>query len=295
MGVPALSCGNIGNPFIGEVERINKEKITPVIEVSSFQLMHISRFRPHVGLILNMEPDHLDWHKDTEEYYDGKFRMFMNQTDEDTAVLNDSDKESLKRAGRLRSKIRWFRGGGGHTSDPNWNAVLEAAQEYGLERQKALKILEGFQGIEHRLERVASEDGRLYINDSKSTNLSSLVWALNRMSRPVVLIMGGRSKGADFTQITGLLRDKTRHIVLIGESQGEISRGLCEGISHSLCGSLKEAVEEAQKKSSRDGVILFSPACASFDMFQDYQDRGRRFKRIVNELDRPCRKTASVS
>ncbi len=294
-GIAALSCGNIGNPLIGEIDRVNHGKLIPVIEVSSFQLINIDKFCPHVGIVLNLEPDHLDWHQSTAEYYDAKFLMFKNQSKDDFAILNQDDPEIMNRAKEIFSKTKFFKGTKEAGSNPNWNACLKAAEAYRLSSRKVLRVLKEFQGIEHRLEKISSNDGRVYINDSKSTNISSLKWALQEMEKSVVLIMGGKNKGGNFREITDLLKNKTKHIILFGEAAKEIQTAVSSFEQVTMAASLREAIESAARFSAAGDTILFSPACASFDMFQNYEDRGRQFKKLVNEIAIKCHKTVSVS
>jgi len=294
-GKPSVTCGNIGNPFIGEIERVNREKLIPVIEVSSFQLMNIHRFTPHIGLVLNLDPDHLDWHHDLEEYYGAKFNMFWHQSPRDFAVLNAADPTSAERAGRIPSRVVFFNRSGKAHENPNVDACLAVSDIFGLDRTKSLKSLLDFSGIEHRLEKVPSGDGRSYINDSKSTNISSLVWALNRMPEKVVLILGGKNKGGDFRTVRPLFREKTKAIILIGEAAPEIAPALKGIVPFTTARTLREAVESAREKTEEGETILLSPGCASFDMFINYKDRGEQFKKLVADLALPCLKTASVS
>jgi UDP-N-acetylmuramoylalanine--D-glutamate ligase len=293
-GRMAITCGNIGNPLIGEINRIELKKLIPVVEVSSFQLMKAKNFNPAIGLVLNMEPDHLDWHADLEEYYEAKFNLFRNQTFQDYAVLNAKDAESLRRADKLSSHVVFFNRPGSEAQNPNLDACLAVSQILGLDREASLKALANFSGLEHRLEAVPSRDGRCYINDSKSTNVSSLVWALERMKEPVILVLGGKDKGGDFSTLTPLFRQKTKEIILIGETKEMFAKLLKETVSFSPASSLQEAVKLAREKSFEGDVILLSPGCASFDMFINYKDRGEQFKKLVSEIAIPCLKTVSA-
>lgn len=294
-GRPAITCGNIGNPFIGEIDRVNREKLTPVIEVSSFQLMNIEHFRPHIGLVLNLDPDHLDWHKDLDEYYGSKFNLFRNQLPDDHAVLNAEDPATKDWVSHVPSRIVYFNQTGKAHENPNVDACLAVSDIFGLDRSESLKSLTDFSGIEHRLEEVPSGDGRRYINDSKSTNISSLVWALQRMPKRVFLILGGKNKGGDFSTVRPLFGEKTKEIILIGEAIPEIVPALKGCVSYVTAKTLREAVETARRRSSDGDIILLSPGCASFDMFINYKDRGEQFKKLVSELTLPCPKPVSVS
>jgi len=305
-GISALSCGNIGNPFVGEISRINEEGLMPVVEVSSFQLMNTRSFRPHIALLLNLDPDHLDWHHDLAEYYETKIRLFKNQNREDFALLNRQDHQIQKYLPEIPSQKVFFNDSRGPAQSPQWNPNLDAcvktAEILGIDKGGALQSLISFEGLEHRLERVPSPDEWLYINDSKSTNLSSLVWALERLidsqknSAPqIILILGGKNKGGDFSSVKTLLSNKTKHIILMGEAQDEIASRLDSSCSYEKSSSLEEAVLCARAQARAGDVILFSPACASFDMFINYIDRGRQFKSLVAKLTQSCPKTVSAS
>jgi UDP-N-acetylmuramoylalanine--D-glutamate ligase len=257
--------------------------------------MNIQRFRPDIGLVLNLDPDHLDWHKDLDEYYGAKFNMFRAQRPEDHAVLNAQDEATKGLVPLVPSRVVYFNQTGKCHENPNVDACLAVSDILGLDRERSLKSLTDFTGIEHRLEEVPSRDGRRYINDSKSTNISSLVWALERMPKKVVLILGGKNKGGDFSTVLPLFREKTREIVLIGEATREILPVLKDRVPYVTAGSLREAVETARDRSSAGDIVLLSPGCASFDMFINYKDRGEQFKKLVSTIALPCPKPVSVS
>jgi UDP-N-acetylmuramoylalanine--D-glutamate ligase len=291
---PAVSCGNIGNPFIAEVDRINRERLTPVIELSSFQLSHIQTFRPHTAVLLNLDPDHLDWHKDTEEYYEAKFSIFRNQGAEDFAVVNHEDAAVQARLERIPSRVVYFNVPSECHPNPNIDALLAVAGVFGISRPRAVEALSDFKGIEHRLEEVPASDGRRYINDSKSTNISSLVWALERMERPVVLILGGKNKGGDFTRLRDLFRKKVKEAVLIGEATPEIEPALQGTVPYVKAATLRDALREARNRTGAGETVLFSPGCASFDMFINYKDRGEQFKKLSLEISQTCPQTVTA-
>ncbi|HNV86313.1 MAG TPA: UDP-N-acetylmuramoyl-L-alanine--D-glutamate ligase [Candidatus Omnitrophota bacterium] len=280
-GVHAVSCGNIGNPFIAEIDRLRPSS-KAVIEVSSFQLEQTFEFRPHVALLLNITPDHFDWHGTMENYVAAKAKIFRNQRENNFAVLNAKDPFTAPIAAEIRSKIRYFNQTG--VENPNWDAVLQVADIYGFPRERVMKFLRDFPGIKHRMEKIPSRDGICYINDSKSTNPSSLEWALERMNSPVVLICGGRNKGNDFSPLADLIKKKVRTCVLIGEAAKEMREAWRDIVCLDEAANLRDAVEKARGHAGSGGTVLLSPGCASFDMFLNYEDRGDQFRGIVFEL-----------
>jgi len=280
-GIHAVSCGNIGNPFIAEIDGL-KPSSKAVVEVSSFQLEQTLEFRPHVGLLLNITPDHFDWHGSMENYVAAKARIFRNQRENNFSVLNARDPFTAQIAAGLRSKIRYFNQN--EVVNPNWDAVLQVGDIYGFPRERVMKFLKEFPGIKHRMEKVPSRDGIDYINDSKSTNPSSLEWALERIEAPAVLICGGRNKGNDFRPLSALVGGKVKACVLIGEAAKEM-RDAWQGIVPlENAPDLRGAVNKARGMAGTGGIVLLSPGCASFDMFQNYEDRGEQFRKIVGEL-----------
>jgi len=280
--IHARSAGNIGNPLIGEIESVKKnEKV--VVELSSFQLQNTFSLKPKVAVLLNIEPDHLDWHASYEEYCDAKFRLFMNQTKTDYAVLNAQDPVSQARLDAIPSKQLFFNQNASQFN-PNIQAVQLVAQIYDLDAQQVTGALRNCPRLEHRLEVVPSNDPFEYINDSKSTNISSLKWALKQMSKKVWLICGGKNKGGDFTELLPYLKDKVKKTFLIGETQDEMDSLFRSTLETERFETLRDAVLKARGEAKAGDMILFSPACASFDMFFNYIDRGNQFKKIVQEV-----------
>jgi UDP-N-acetylmuramoylalanine--D-glutamate ligase len=288
-----------------------------VVEVSSFQLETVDRLRPYVATWLNLTPDHLERHGDFVTYGALKQRLFARQEEADWAVYNADDPEVMKRrAGRGaplafslgadvaegaavrdgRIVLAW-RGGtepllaarelrlpGAHNL-ANALAALATVLPLEVSPDTLREVLRGYAGLEHRLEPVATVDGVRFVNDSKATNVQSLAVALESFAEPVVLIAGGRDKGQDFTPLAPLVARQARHLVLIGEGAAHIAAAWT-GVPQRRAGSLAEAVDVAFDIARRAGAgtVLLSPACASFDMFQDYEDRGRRFKAEVERL-----------
>lgn len=284
-GRTVTSCGNIGNSFVEEVEQLGPETIV-VVEVSSFQLAHIHEFRPRVAVLLNLSVNHLDWHPSFDQYAETKFRIFKNQTPQDYALVNASDPESIKRTEGLKSQVIWFNGEA--DENPNYAAIREVARLYQIDPKVTQSVLDYFSGLEHRFEDVGTVLGVRYINDSKSTTIASLAWALERVGEKAILIAGGRHKGGDFRFLRELVRKKLKFLIAIGEAKKEIEQAFGDLVSVYAADTLEEALRVARSASRPGETVLFSPACASFDMFQDYQDRGRQFKGILeswrNEL-----------
>ena len=278
-GRRAVSCGNIGNSFISEVDKLTPETIT-VVEVSSFQLSHIDQFKPKVSVLLNLSPNHLDWHSSFEDYVETKCRIFKNQTPTDYSVLNSSDPQCLKQSECLTSHVIYF--DGQNHSNPNFAAIEQVAKIYEIDPKVVESVLSNFTGLEHRFEDAGTVHGVRYINDSKSTTIASLGWALERVGGKAILIAGGRHKGGDFRVLRDLIRKNVKFLVLIGEAKKEIETAFSDLVSCYLAPTLEEALRVARSASRAGDSILFSPACASFDMFKDYQDRGIQFKTIVS-------------
>lgn len=280
-GLHSISCGNIGNPFIGEVSKLNSDSVA-VVEVSSFQLQNISAFRPHIAILLNLTDNHFDWHGTFENYAKAKWRIFENQMPHDYAVINVADAESMRRVGSIKSQTIYFNAG--EFENPNFAACFAVAGLYRLDERKVRKTFREFRGIKHRMEEIPSQDGIRYINDSKSTTIASLKWALDRTKQKVILIMGGRHKGGDFSQLRDVIKQKVRFLIVLGEASEIIEQAFASAVTVSKAPSLVEAVRHARAVARQGDTVLFSPACASFDMFRDYQDRGDQFKETVSRL-----------
>ncbi|HET7226830.1 MAG TPA: UDP-N-acetylmuramoyl-L-alanine--D-glutamate ligase [Candidatus Eisenbacteria bacterium] len=309
-------CGNIGRAVCEVAETIGPSGLL-VVEVSSFQLETVERLQPFVATWLNLTPDHLDRHGSLEEYARLKQRLFARQTESDWAVWNADDPQVMAhRAGAAQPltfshagaveegacardgaiQLAW-RGGterlieadalkipGPHNLD---NALAALATVLPLEPppDALRRVLAEYRGLEHRLEPVARIDGVAFVNDSKATNVPSLAVALVSFPPGIVLIAGGRDKQQDFTPVRDQVKARCQHVVLIGEGADRIAAAW-RGVPMSRAGTLGEAVDAAFDVARRagGGVVLLSPACASFDMFQDYEHRGRAFKDEVARL-----------
>ncbi len=292
-GRHAIACGNLGIPFSSVVEQLTSRSIA-VVEVSSFQLLGCEQFRPRIGVLLNIGANHLDRHVDPQAYLSSKAKLFQRQTPEDWAVLNGADARITAIGEQLHAPCAWF--GENRSNGPelhlapqtlnaltsNAQAVLQVGRLMGIPDPLTWQILRTFRGLEHRLEEVATIRGVRFVNDSKSTTPDSLLYALAQTRGDVVVIAGGRDKGMDFSPLASALHtERVRGLVLIGESRARL-RALFNGsppIHES--DTLDNAVEAAVSLAHPGATVLFSPACASFDMFRDFEDRGRAFKAVV--------------
>ena len=309
-------AGNIGTPLT-EIALLGPDQgTTSVVELSSFQLEGIQDFRAHIALILNVTPDHLDRHGSLESYALAKRRILLNQTRKDWAVLNADDELSSGMRSETAGSVCLFsrrplpegvcveegqiviRQKGetisvmptseilmkGEHNLENVLAATCAAYLSGLSVRAVRHTIQNFKGVEHRLERVGVHDGVTYYNDSKATNVESAKRALLAFSNPVVLIMGGQDKGGDFEQLAELIEERVRRLILIGEAAGKIGRAVGSSAAVSEAADLPEAVVQASRAASWGDTVLLAPGCASFDMFDDYEHRGREFKASVARL-----------
>jgi UDP-N-acetylmuramoylalanine--D-glutamate ligase len=302
-GKKALASGNIGTAFSAAV-RQSADLDVMVLEVSSFQLENIVDFRPRVSVHLNLTPDHLDRYGTMEEYAYAKRQVFRNQTVDDYAVLN----AKLTLPGLMAQRVTFSSEGlaadyqlvdgwlvargeqvlqqsrnhliGEHNAE-NMLAALAVADLYEIPRAIAVKALCDYQPLPHRCEKVAEIDGVVYLNDSKATNIDALEKALVAMRTPVVLLAGGKDKGLDFTGLRGLLREKARAVVLIGEMTDKLFAAWQSAVPCHRAGSLAEAVAESRRLAQRGDTVLFSPGCSSYDMFRSFEDRGDQFRELV--------------
>ncbi|MCM8770763.1 MAG: UDP-N-acetylmuramoyl-L-alanine--D-glutamate ligase [Candidatus Omnitrophica bacterium] len=280
-GKKAVVCGNIGNPFTQEVGKL-KEGDFVSLEVSSFQLERIKDFKPFISVILNFTPDHLDRYKDIQEYLAAKKRIYINQDSSDFVVLNYDDLTLRNLNKEIKANVRYFKER--PNFNPNQSAVIEVADILGIERDLCLEILHNFKGIEHRLESVLEFNRIEFINDSKATNVDSTIWALKNIQKPINLIAGGRDKGIDYALVGNFVKDKVKTLILIGEAKDKIKNVLGKIVPCLEATSLEEAVKIAYENADAGDCVLLSPMCASFDMFLNYEERGRVFKKAVFDL-----------
>lgn len=280
-GRKAHVCGNIGNPFCGELSKIKSGDLV-VLEVSSFQLETINKFKPKISVILNFSRNHLDRYKNMQEYLGAKKRIFMNQSDSDYLLLNKKD-DVLRELGKeAKAKVVYF------SEDANFNpnqaAVLAVGSVLGINKQTCMEVFKNFKGIEHRMEEVAQFNNIKFINDSKATTVDSCIWALKNILRPVILIAGGKDKGVDYSLMLESALGKVKEAILIGEAKKKIKDAIKGRLNVSEAVTLEEAVDKAFNKAEPGDCVLFSPMCSSFDMFSNYEERGMTFKKIVNDL-----------
>jgi len=314
---PVLVGGNIGTPLAEHALEFPGDGIV-IAEVSSFQLDAVDRFRPRVGAILNITPDHLDRHGTFERYVDAKARIFANQAATDCVVLNADDPVTAGLGSRSRARVIWFsrlttqthgvfiydgwivaklNGStericpvseitlrGSHNVE-NVLAATACALWTGMAPSAIRRGIAGFRGVTHRIERVTHDRGVVYYNDSKGTNVDSTIKALQSFGEPIVLIAGGKGKGQDFGPLAEAARGRVRHAVLIGQDRGRIRAALePAGVPVEDAESMDEAVRRAREAARAGDVVLLSPACASFDMFRNFEHRGDVFKAVVRAL-----------
>ncbi len=272
-GRDVVAAGNVGTPLTSLVERPPE---LVVCECSSYQLADTLAFAPEVGVLLNLGSDHLDWHGSLEHYRASKLRLFARQGPEDVAIA--PARIALPGRARRVDLVADWRATlpGGHNA-VNAGAVAEACQALGIPDDVVAEGLRTFTGVEHRLELLRERDGVRWVNDSKATNVASTLTALDATPAPVHLILGGDdAKGEDFRP----LRDRAAHVYLIGQAAGR----LAEEVGGEPCGDLGTAVARAAARAGAGETVLLSPACASFDQFKDYEERGRRFAALVEAL-----------
>lgn len=282
-GKNVFVCGNIGNPFCGEVQKMQADDFVS-LEVSSFQLEKIRDFKPKISVILNFSRNHLDRHKDMQEYLKAKKRIFMNQDESDFLVLNYDDPVIKGLSKETKAMVVYF--SQAPDLNPNQAAVLAVGAILGINKELCFKVFREFKGLEHRLEHVTQIRNITFINDSKSTNVDSTIWALKNIPQPLFLIAGGRHKGVDYSVALDLIREKVKGVILIGEAKEKIKDALRGFTPVYEFATLEEAVSLAFSKAKSGDCVLLSPMCSSFDMFTDYEDRGRAFKKAVFALNK---------
>jgi len=276
-------CGNIGKPFTEEVSKI-KEKDYVSLEVSSFQLEMIDKFKPEISVILNLTYNHLDRYSNLEEYFKAKKRIYMNQDENDYLVLNYDEPLLKECAKETRSKVIYFSESKEFNS--NQAAVLAIGEILRIDKDLILDVFQEFKGIPHRLEFVGKINDISFINDSKSTTATSTLWALKNITGKIILIAGGKDKGTNYSLILDIAKKKVKKIILIGQAKEKIKSALYEFSAITEANTLEEAVFKAFSYAEKGDFILLSPMCSSFDMFRDYEERGEIFKKIVYKIIR---------
>jgi UDP-N-acetylmuramoylalanine--D-glutamate ligase len=312
---PTILAGNIGTPLISCVERMTHDTVT-IVELSSFQLELIQDFRTDISVFLNLTPDHLDRHHTMEVYSKAKARIFENQAEEDFAVLNADDPATTPLA-PTRPHVYWFsrkqraaqgaflRGDdlvfrddgkeevvlkrdevtlpGAHNLE-NVLAAIAASRIAGVSARAVAEGVRSFAGVEHRLEFVAEVNGVRYFNDSKATNVDATLKALDSFPGRILVILGGKDKGGDYTALQATLRERAILALLIGAAADKIGNQIDGSVAIENAGTLERAVETASQAARAGDIVLLAPACASFDQFENYEHRGRVFKALVHEL-----------
>jgi UDP-N-acetylmuramoylalanine--D-glutamate ligase len=298
-GVNAGLAGNIGNSFAKAV--IADQHEVYVLEISSFQLEHIQKFHPHIAVITNLTPDHLDRYDNSfEAYCDSKFNLIKNQTDTDHFLYDAEDKSIASGLARhdVKAKQHPYANANstpmfaidnpslrGRHNTKNAMAAATIAQLFQLSNQEIQASLQTFQGAPHRLEQVVKILKVDYINDSKATNVNATFFALDSMTKPTVWIVGGVDKGNDYTSLLPLVHEKVKAIVCVGVDNQKIMDVFSPVVGVLVeTASMDMAVKAAYKLSSKGDAVLLSPACASFDLFENYEDRGNQFKAAVRTL-----------
>jgi UDP-N-acetylmuramoylalanine--D-glutamate ligase len=323
-GFSTILAGNIGTPLISRVEQTTDDTIA-VAELSSFQLELIETFRPNISVFLNLTPDHLDRHHTFEEYGRAKARIFENQTEADSAVLNMDDPATTSLA-PAKPQVYWFsrrpravQGAfvrengiifrhdgeeeavlslqeiplpGAHNVE-NVLAAVAATRLAGAEPAAIAKGVRSFAGVEHRLEFVAEVGGVRYYNDSKATNVDATRKALDSFPGSILIVLGGKDKGSDYTVLQRPLREKAILALLIGAAAEKIEKQITGSVAIERAGTIERAVEIASHAARPGDVVLLAPACASFDQFQNFEHRGRVFKELVHQLERQAASTTS--
>jgi UDP-N-acetylmuramoylalanine--D-glutamate ligase len=317
-GEPVAVAGNVGTPLASLVGELPADA-TVVCEASSFQLEDAEAFTPECGVLLNVTPDHLDRHESFEDYLSAKLRMFANQGNDDVAVFNSSEPAIAGRdLGGCARRIPYCRGAdpdcavslneetifigseplmetselsllGPHNAD-NAMATAAAATAMGIDRGAVREALRTFPGVPHRLERVAEANGILYVNDSKATNVAAAAAALRSFDGGVHAILGGSLKGGGFADLTDPVAERGVACYLIGEAAEALERDLepvrSAGVELNHSGDLETAVRSASAAATDGQVVLLAPACASFDAYRDFEERGEHFRALVREIVR---------
>ncbi|MBF0479592.1 MAG: hypothetical protein HQL26_08920 [Candidatus Omnitrophica bacterium] len=293
-GYKACLCGNVGTPFCEYAIDVNKNDYV-VLEVSSFQMESLMKpgsegfkgFKPYIGVILNFNPNHLDRHKDIDEYFDAKAQIFLNHTAEEFAVLSGNSPRLRGLAQRLPSKIEFYDKYAvtpNEALNDNQLAVMKVAQILNIKPDVCREVFHEFKGIPHRLEWVRNLDGVDYINDSKSTTVEAGEWAIKNMTKPFIMICGGSDKNLDYTPLRDLVSRKVKHVVAMGAIRMKIKEAFADVVPLTLAEDFKQSIDCARKLAQPGDCVLLSPMTASFDMFNNFEHRGEEFKRIVNEL-----------
>lgn len=318
-GKHSIACGNIGFP-LSEVVMSKKKYDIAVVEISSFQLEYTYKLHSHIAVFLNFSYDHQDYHTSMQKYWDAKFKLFYNQSGDDWAVINYDKLFAHESINDIKSKKIFFGGdprlkeyvqnvlwiednnmkikingetdviqgvkdilGFGVHQMENLLAAVAVAKICGIHPFLIKEAVERFKPLPFRMQKIAAANDIDFINDSKSTNISSVIAALSGVPGEVVLIMGGKDKGDNFSQLASYIEGKVSCLIAIGEAAERIKKELSSSVLIEKADSLKKAIEIAFNKADYNKTVLFSPGCSSFDMFKDYKERGRAFNILVGE------------
>ncbi|MED5248352.1 MAG: UDP-N-acetylmuramoyl-L-alanine--D-glutamate ligase, partial [Candidatus Neomarinimicrobiota bacterium] len=312
-----ILAGNIGIPLSKIIlEEIKNPDIGNILilEISSFQLEFINQFRPIISVFLNISPDHLDRHKNMDEYIKMKLKMIINSKKDDKIVYNEDDdilrkKFSGQRSNKfpfsIKNKTRFFSVNktkiydeknelfcsideilmkGKHNLS-NLIASATVAKIMKVDSQTIKNTMKTYIGIDHRLQPIRKLNGVTYINDSKATNIQSVIVAINSFENPIILILGGRNKNSDFRLLLPHTKRHVKHIVSYGEAGGEIATAIGDAVRLNRVSSLSQAVASAHELAAPGDIVLMSPGCASYDQFKNFEERGNKFSYLVNNLN----------
>lgn len=282
--------GNIGTPLSDYVTAGRKADVL-VLEISSFQLMGCDTFRPHVGVLLNISPNHLDQHESMGEYVEAKFSLFSRQTEDDLAVFG-TDVEDEMPLHPIKARIEYFFAKdrfpetkllGAH-NQANLEAAYLAVSEFGVTEEEASRAAAAFEPLPNRLEIVGEWNGVRYVNDSKGTTVSALRMALHSMTRPVLLLAGGVFKGGNLAELAPLLREKVKAVGLFGASRENFMEAWDGVVPLDWHPTLEGAIMALRRQATGGDVILLAPATSSFDQYANYEERGADFRRIASSV-----------
>ncbi|NIP30847.1 MAG: UDP-N-acetylmuramoyl-L-alanine--D-glutamate ligase [Candidatus Dadabacteria bacterium] len=309
-GKKIFTGGNIGTPLI-TIAGNDQDYDYILLELSSFQLQGIDRFKPYIGAILNISPNHLDHHKNIQEYIDSKFNLFKNQGVEDWVIYNNEDELVSSKSADFKAKKISFglkdKNSDVHTADSkiyfkdssfaldsvkllgthnteNIMAAISIAKIVGCDDEVIQNSINNFNPLPHRIEYISTVKGVDIYNDSKSTSPDATLRAIESLNSPIILVAGGKDKGTDYKVLKEIINKKVKHLVLIGESRAKMKEQLGKRVYTTVANSLEEALNSALDSSEPKDTLLFSPACSSFDMFKSYEERGRKFKEIVQNI-----------
>jgi UDP-N-acetylmuramoylalanine--D-glutamate ligase len=317
-GTRAVAGGNIGTA-LSELALADPQPEVVVLEMSSFQLSRIRSFTPAIGVLTNLAPDHLDWYDDVESYYADKARLFLNATPESRWVINGEEPRTRELPGQAPGERFHFRIAsplpteerGGYLSNDGWLVLRTGDEEEKLVRSSELKILgphnvanalaaavaarlqgaapeaiarglKSFPALSHRMEPVSEIDGVLWVNDSKATNIASTRVAVRSLDRPLVLLLGGRHKGEPYSELVSDMAGKVRVVLAFGEAAERVEATSRAGAVERVDGGFDAVVERARAVAEPGDAVLLSPACSSYDMFANYEERGDRFRDLVS-------------